>query len=355
MAELTGTIASAANAGYHALLLKEKYLRRRMIQICNEHLADSYRDEVDVFVTYDKMLTALDQLNTELNRLAQKPFSQVVDERVQQIKNAGATKTYITGLNTCIRPLDHALQGLQPQDLIIIAARPGMGKTALAIDMARKQSGRLQIPVGVFSLEMSATALADRMLSSETRVPLKVVRTGGLTHSQWQHFDAVMPHVRSLPVLICDKGGLSINDICAIAKNWKLRYNIGVLYIDYLQLITVTAPGTRFGSREQEVSHISRRLKALAKDLNIPVVALAQLSRSCEARADKRPMLSDLRESGSIEQDADIVLFPFRPVYYNENHSEPDQVQIVIGKFRNGETGEVECRFDREIQVFKDA
>ena len=349
LVRLTNSVASAGNIETHALILKEKYLRRKLIQICTEIAQKSYMEDEDIFNTLSENITKIDALNAEINKLSQITWYEQVANRAHELKHA-AENGYKTGLISGLESLDRQTLGFQPSDLIILAARPAMGKTALALHIAKEQA-KQGMPVGVFSLEMSANQLIDRIFSSETEIDLQTIRKGGLHRDQWSKLDEQTLKVMEFPMYVCDKGGLSITEIVGIAKGWKLRHDIKALYVDYIQLIT--GGGTKGQNREQEVSEISRKLKVLAKELNIPVIALSQLSRACEARSDKRPMLSDLRESGAIEQDADMVIFPFRPHYYDEQ-ANPELCEIIIAKYRNGKTGMVEQRFQGNIQKFSE-
>jgi len=348
---LSNKVGSAANTEYHAQILKQFYLRRKLIEISIEIAQQSYSDSEDVFLIYDMLLSQLNALNMELARFSEKGFNNVVLSTVEKMKEAGLNHSYITGISTHINSLDRVTMGWQNQDLIIIAGRPSMGKTAFAIDIARKQA-KNGGSIGIFSLEMSENQLTERILSAETLIPLGQIRSGGLKKDEWSKLDAYVLEIQNYKLHICDKGGLSINDICSISKNWKLKHNIEAIYIDYLQLISNN--GGKNGNREQEISGISRRLKQLAKELNVPVICLSQLSRSCESRQDKRPMLSDLRESGAIEQDADVVIFPFREEYYND-HAEKGRTELIIAKHRNGKTGMVDCFFNADCQKFSDS
>lgn len=348
---LSNKIGSAANTEYHAMILKQFYLRRKLIEVSMETAQKSYLDDEDVFLIYDMLLSQLNALNTELARFSEKGFNNVVLSTVEKMKEAGKNKSYITGVSTHLNSLDRVTMGWQKQDLIIIAGRPSMGKTAFAIDIARKQA-KNGGSIGIFSLEMSENQLTERILSAETLIPLGQIRSGGLKKDEWSKLDSYVLEIQNYKLHICDKGGLSINDICSISKNWKLKHNIEAIYIDYLQLITNN--GGKNGNREQEISGISRRLKQLAKELNVPVICLSQLSRSCESRQDKRPMLSDLRESGAIEQDADMVIFPFREEYYNDQ-AEKGRTELIIAKHRNGKTGMVDCFFNADCQKFSDS
>lgn len=346
---LTSEIASAANIYHHAQILKELYLKRRLIEIGQEVALEAYKNDSDAFEAHDKMLSMLNDLQNDFQRNRQATFSEIYTDRLEAIKKAGSDKTYKTGTPAFLSWLDRQTNGFQKTDLIIIAARPAMGKTALVTDFLRKQAMN-GIPVGMFSLEMSATQLVDRVIAQTNEIDLATVRKGGMTYDQWQRVDENTKTLYGLPIMINDTGGQSINDICAIAKTWKLKYDIQALYVDYLQLITVA--GLK-GNREQEISTISRRLKALAKDLQIPVIALSQLSRRVEERHDKRPLLSDLRESGAIEQDADMVIFIYRAGYYDGDDT-TGLTELIIAKFRNGDTGAGKVKFLGQYQKFVD-
>jgi replicative DNA helicase len=353
LVELSKLIGSAANIESHAILLKEIYIRRRLIEISRQYNSGGYDLQNDVFELYDNLLGELNTLNGEINRQSFKTYAEIIQDKTEQLKNAANTHTYITGLPTGLSDLDRVLSGLQNTDLIIIAARPAMGKTAFVVDMARKQAANSNAPVAFFSLEMSAPQLTERSIAAETLIPLNTIKRGGLTREQWQKYDIATDRMKQYPLYISDSGGMTLNEICSISKNWKLKYGIRAIYIDYLQLINNTG-AKKNSNREQEISGISRRLKQLAKELSLPVIALSQLSRSVEARADKRPMISDLRESGAIEQDADIIMFLYREEYYNQDNQSENEglTEIIIGKHRNGETGMVSAYFNKECQTF---
>lgn len=351
LVHLTTLIGSAANIETHAVLLKELYVRRRLIEISKQIAGNGDDMTTDVFDLYDGLLNELNTLNGEINRQVVKTYAEIITEKTEHLKNAANTHTYITGLSTGISDLDRVLSGLQDTDLIILAARPAMGKTAFIVDMARKQASQHNAPIAFFSLEMSAPQLTERSMAAEMLIPLNTIRRGGLTREQWQQYDIATERMKHYPLYISDSGGMTLNEICSIAKNWKLKYGIKAIYIDYLQLINNTG-AKKNSNREQEISGISRRLKQLAKELKLPIIALSQLSRSVETRADKRPMLSDLRESGAIEQDADIILFLYRDEYYNQNAENNGQTEVIIAKHRNGDTGMVSAYFNKECQTF---
>ncbi len=351
LAQLCNSIGSAAHVETHAKEVMQQYLRRKLITIETKSIAGLYDYTNDVFDLMEGVLTEVEKVYSEINKIQQLAFADILIKRVEELKKAGISNSGITGLSCGLFALDHQTNGFQPSDFIILAARPSMGKTALAISFALWQV-KNYIPVGFFSLEMQAAQIVERILATESEINMKKVRRGMLDAEQWKQIDSVTARALQYPFYICDKGGMSINDIVATAKTWKVKYNIQAIYIDYLQLITVK--DKRYGSREQEVSETSRRLKQLAKELNIPVIALAQLNRGVEARTDKRPLLSDLRESGSIEMDADLVIFPFREDYYNDNEENKGACELIIAKYRNGATGTVMCRFKAETQAFYD-
>lgn len=346
--ELTNDINDSSNIETYALIVKEKYIARCLITLQSKSVKELYEPTCEVFGQIESIMTELNRINTEINKLSHISFADKVATRLQDLKEA-ATNGYRTGVESGLNDLDRQTLGFQPSDLVIIAARPAMGKTALAVDMARRQAkgGKM---VGIFSLEMSTEQLIDRIFSAETEIELQQIRRGGLQKQQWQRLDETSITIMGYPMFVSDRSGVTINDITSISKQWKLRHGLDIIYIDYLQLITGSG-NVKGANREQEISEISRRLKILAKDLNIPVIALSQLSRKCEERADKRPMLSDLRESGAIEQDADMVIFPFCPSYYDETQDD-ELCEIDIAKYRNGKTGMIEVKFQKSIQKF---
>jgi replicative DNA helicase len=343
-------IGSSANIESHCLILKEKYIARKLIQVQSKAISDLYTDETDVFEVMSNLLTELDKINGEVNKLTTVSFSEKVAQRLHDLKQA-AENGYKSGLSSGYDSLDRQTLGFQKSDLIILAARPAMGKTALAVDMARRQASEGH-SVGIMSLEMSTEQLIDRIFAAETEIELQTIRKGGLKKDEWTRLDTTTVRLMGYPIYVCDRGGLNINDIISLGKQWKLKYDIEILYVDYLQLISGSG-NVRGANREQEMSEVSRRLKGLAKELNIPVVALSQLSRKCEERGDKRPLLSDLRESGAIEQDADMVIFPFCPSYYDDN-ADAELCEVDIAKYRNGKVGMIELRFMKAIQKFTD-
>ena len=285
------------------------------------------------------------------------PIKDVVLSVIDKIEAAARHKGTVTGLATGFYDLDYKTSGLQPSDLILIAARPSMGKTAFVLSMARNMAVKHHQAVAIFSLEMSAVQLVNRLIASETELSAEKLKTGRLTDEEWQQLHSRIKALVEAPILVDDTPALSIFELRAKCRRLKQKYGIKVLIIDYLQLMTAGADMR--GNREQEVSLISRQLKIIAKELSIPVMALSQLNRGVESRPDKKPMLSDLRESGSIEQDADMVMFIHRPEKYgitvdNEGNSLLGIATIIIAKHRSGAVGEVNLRFRAELTQFCD-
>jgi len=257
-------------------------------------------------------------------------------EKIEEIyRNQGK----VTGIPTGFIDLDYKTAGFQPSDLILIAARPSMGKTAFALNIAQYAAVRQKVPVAIFSLEMSKEQLVNRMLCAEAMIDSQKLRTGSLEQEDWVKIARSMGPLSEAPIYIDDTPGISVMEMRAKCRRLKLEKGLGMIFIDYLQLMTANR---RFESRQQEISEISRSLKALAREMEAPVVALSQLSRACEARADHRPMLSDLRESGAIEQDADVVMFLYRDEYYHPDTEKKNQAEVIIAKQRNGPTGTVD-------------
>ena len=359
LVQLSNSIGSSAHITEHARLIIEKHILRKLIAIGNDVSRDAYTDTTDVFDLLDRAGNEVENINLMLRGQRNETFAGRVLRAAQTLKEAAGSGTYITGVPTFSHKLDGQLLGFQPADLVVVASRPGMGKTSMVWHMAKMQA-RHNIPVGFFSLEMNDRQLINKMFASETAIDLKTVARGGLKREEWQRFDRATAEMMNWPVYLDDTGAIPIHQLIAVAKNWVRKHGVKIIYIDYIQLITTGEGIKKFGNREQEVSYISAKLKATAKELNIPVVALSQLSRGPESRSDKRPLLSDLRESGAIEQDADIVIFPFRPAYYgletdHQGHLIPEgYTELDIAKYRNGEPVVVRWLFEPRFSRFKD-
>ena len=352
LAQLAEKVPSAANIEYHAKIVLEKALLRRMINVtstitsrCYDSLFDNVYDLVDVA---EKEMFELSE-----NRLRKgfQPISPILHEALDRIEAYHHKKGAVTGVPTGFRGLDNLTSGFQRQDFIIIAGRPSMGKTAFALNIARNAAVRFKIPVGFASLEMASYQLTLRLLCSEARVDSHLVRTGKLPRNQWPRLSMCVGALAEAPLFVDDMAAQTILEIKAKARRLKYEHDIQMLIVDYLQLIRGTG---RPENRQQEISEISQALKALAKELDIAVVALSQLSRAVESRTgDKRPQLSDLRESGAIEQDADVVMFIYRPsVYKLSESSEDDKAELLISKQRNGPTGTVDLYYKKTYVTF---
>ncbi len=356
--KLTQKVASSAHIEFHARIILQKYIQRSLIKISNEIIEDAYDDGTDVFDLLDAAESKLyDVTQGNLKRSAETAQNLVIQakKRIEEIAN----KEGLSGIPSGFDKLDKLTSGWQPSDLIIVAARPGMGKTALTLSMARNMAVNSNIPVAFFSCEMSSVQLITRLISSETGLSSEKLRTGKLEKHEWEQLNVKVKALEKAPLFIDDTPSLSIFDLRAKARRLASQHGIKLIIIDYLQLMTAGGT-TKGGNREQEISTISRNLKALAKELNVPVIALSQLSRAVETRGgSKRPILSDLRESGAIEQDADIVSFIFRPEYYKidewddeERSPTQGQAEFIVAKHRNGGLENIRLKFIGQLGKF---
>jgi len=349
LTELTQRIPSAANVEYYAKIVLEKSLLRKLIRVSHDIAADAYearKDPLDVIDAAEEKIFKLSERRLRRGFLS---MSHVLDETLGTIESFHNRKGVVTGVPTGYTQLDELTSGFQKSELIIVAGRPSMGKTAFCLNIARNAAVDHQVPVGIFSLEMADYQLVMRMLCAEAKVDAHKVRTGRLPDRDWRRISYAAGKLAEAPIFIDDSPALSVLEIRAKARRLAAEYNIGMIIIDYLQLIKGPA---RSESRTIEISMISQALKALAKELNVPVVALSQLSRAVESRGgDRRPILSDLRESGAIEQDADVVLFIYRPEVYAPAEVE-GVAEVIIGKQRNGPTGIVKLKFLKEYVSF---
>lgn len=357
LAELTSRVASAAHIEYHARIVVQKFILRELIRISGEILIDAYDERLDVFQLLDKAEQQLFSLSETNLRRNYETMPNLTLQMIQRLEELKAKGNAITGLTSGYKSLDRMTAGWQKSDLIIIAARPAMGKTAFTLNIARNAALQANAPVALFTLEMSAIQLAQRMLFAEAEINLSKARTGDLSIQEWNQLNSRISEISKAPIFIDDTPALSIMDCRAKCRRLKAEKGIQLIIIDYLQLMR---GDNRVGNREQEIAMISRSLKELAKELDVPVIALSQLSRAVETRgSDKKPMLSDLRESGSIEQDADMVMFLYRPEYYGfqtlEDGTPTEGIcQVIIGKQRHGPVGEVSLYFDKNYGKFRD-
>jgi replicative DNA helicase len=357
--QLTQKIASSAHIEFHSRIILQKYIQRSLIRISSEIIEESYDETTDVFDLLDKAESKLYEVTQgNIKRSSETAQSLVIQakKRIEEIAN----KEGLSGIATGFEKLDKITSGWQPSDLVIIAARPGMGKTAFVLSMARNIAIDFGHPVALFSLEMSSVQLITRLISSETGLSSEKLRTGKLEKHEWEQLSVKVKDLEKAPLFIDDSPSLSIFDLRAKARRLASQHGIKLIIVDYLQLMTAGGNGKGGGNREQEISTISRNLKALAKELEVPVIALSQLSRAVETRgSSKRPLLSDLRESGAIEQDADIVSFIYRPEYYKieewddeEQSPTAGQAEFIIAKHRNGSLENIRLKFIGNLGKF---
>ncbi|MCM1104276.1 MAG: replicative DNA helicase [Clostridium sp.] len=337
--DILNTVPTSANVKHYANIVAEKALLRRLIK-ANEEIANTCyvgKEPVeDILADTEKKIFQLVQ-NRNTGEFV--PIRQVVAEALRKIEIASHNKGAVTGVATGFTDLDYRTAGMQPSDLILIAARPSMGKTALALNIAEYVAFRSNQTVAIFSLEMSKEQLVNRLFSLESRVDAQRLRTGGLDDNDWERLIESAAVIGKSNLIIDDTPGISVPELRSKCRKYKLEHNLQMVMIDYLQLMSASGRGN--DSRQQEISEISRSLKALARELQVPVIALSQLSRAVEQRPDHRPMLSDLRESGAIEQDADVVMFIYRDDYYNKDTEMKNIAEIIIAKQRNGPIGTV--------------
>ncbi len=356
---LTNRVASTANIEFHSRIILQKFIQRELIRVSSDIIKDAYEDTTDVFDLLDKAENGLFSISEGSIGKSYMDMQSIITEAIKEIAAGRNQEGKLRGVGSGFTELDRITSGWQKSDLIIIASRPGMGKTAFALTMARNAAIDFKKPVAVFSLEMSSIQLVTRLMSSETEIPQEKLRKGNLEDHEWAQLNARISSLIEAPLYIDDTAALSIFDLRAKCRRLKAHHDIQMVIVDYLQLMQ-GSQDTR-GNREQEISSISRALKTLAKELNIPVIALSQLSRASEKREKAaKPILSDLRESGSIEQDADMVMFIYRPEYYkidvDENgDSTAGVADIIIAKNRNGPLKDVRIRFISKYAKFVDA
>jgi len=358
---LTQKVASSAHVEFHARIVLQKYIQRKLITISNDIIEEAYDETTDVFDLLDSAESKLFEITQgSLNKSSESAES-LVSQALKKIESM-AGKEGMSGLPSGFTKLDQLTSGWQPSDLVILAARPGMGKTAFVMSMAKNMAIDFNIPVAIFSLEMSSVQLITRMISSETGLSSSKLKKGNLLPHEWEQLNIKVKKLADAPIFIDDTPALSIFDLRAKARRLVSQHKVKIVIIDYLQLMTAGSSNKGGGNREQEISTISRNLKALAKELDIPVIALSQLSRAVETRGgSKRPLLSDLRESGAIEQDADIVSFIYRPEYYgtlewdDEEHTPCEgQAELIIAKHRNGGLENIRMKFTGHLALFSD-
>lgn len=358
ISQLTNKVASSANVQYHARIISQKHILREMIRISAEMTRDAYDDTADVFDLLDKAEQDLYAITSGNLKRNYEPMSDLIQGAIEQIENAKSKTGGVSGIPTGFIQLDKLTAGWQRSDMVIVAARPAMGKTAFVLSMARNIAVEHKRAVAVFSLEMSSTQLVTRLIASEAGISSEKLRKGDLSDAEFTILHQHIARLTNAPIFIDDTPGLNIFELRAKARRLKSQHNVDLIIIDYLQLMTAGGD-SKGGNREQEISSISRSIKSIAKELDIPIIALSQLSRAVETRGgDKRPMLSDLRESGAIEQDADIVCFLYRPEYYKIHEDEHGSTlgigEVIVAKHRNGAVDTVRLRFIPELAKFAD-
>ena len=357
--ELSQKVSSSAHIEFHSRIILQKFIQRKLISISNDIIEDSYDETSDVFDLLDKAeskIYDISQRNLKKNTQSAEDLVLAAKKKIEEISK----KEGLSGIASGFGEIDRLTSGWQPSDLIIVAARPGMGKTAFTLSMARNITVENNIPVAFFSLEMSAIQLITRLISSETGLNSEKLRTGKLEKFEWQLLNVKVTNLENAPLYIDDTPSLSIFELRAKARRLSSQYGIKLIVVDYLQLMTLGS-SQKSGNREQEISTISRNLKALAKELDIPIIALSQLSRAVELRGGtKRPILSDLRESGAIEQDADIVSFLYRPEYYKIDEWDDEerspalgQAEFIVAKHRNGGLSSIKLKFINSLGKFE--
>jgi replicative DNA helicase len=358
IAQLTNRVASSANTEYHARIVLQKYIQRELIAVSSDIIKDAFEDTTDVFELLDKAEKNLFAVSENNFRRAYDSMQSLVKDAIDEIQKAKDHDGNIRGVPSGFTALDRITAGWQKSDLIVLAARPGMGKTAFVLSMARNIVVDFKKPVAFFSLEMASVQLVTRLISSESQLPADKLKKGTLENFEWEQLNAKIGGLVEAPLYIDDTPALSIFELRAKCRRLVAQHKIELIIIDYIQLMSSGGDGK--GNREQEISTISRSLKSLAKELNVPIITLSQLNRSVETRSgSKRPMLSDLRESGAIEQDADMVLFIYRPEYYKidqdeEGNSTHGMAELIIAKHRNGALADVKLQFIDRFAKFVD-
>lgn len=351
LSSLMDTVQTAASAAYYAKIVREKAVLRSLIHAGTQITQLGYENEEDVEGALDQSEQLVYEIGMRQNTGEFTPVSRLLKPAFEHIDKLFHNRGDRTGLTAGFRDIDEMTTGFQPGNFIILAARPGMGKTSFALNMAVAASREETDPVAFFSLEMSNDELVQRLICAEAHISMHDMRRGNIKPHHWEKISDAMGVLNELPIYLDDTGGLSVSEIRSRCRRLKSGGGLSAVFIDYLQLLR---PGvlSKGANRNEELSDICRTLKVTAKDLGVPIVALAQLNRGVEARTDKRPMLSDLRDSGSLEQEADMVSFLYREGYYHNDVAEPDLTEFIIAKHRNGPTGTVKLRFQREYTLF---
>ena len=352
LTSLTDVIPFTGALVHHANIIRQKAVLRKLIRTSSDVAARCYDAQDDIETLVDDAEQAIFEIAQARKKQGFEPMSRIVPKAFERVTRLAERKEHITGVSTGYTDLDRMTAGLQPSDLIILAGRPSMGKTSMVINIAQHAAVIDRIPTAVFSLEMSREQLAMRMLCSVGRIDAQSLRTGRLMENDWPKLTRATGILSEAPIHIDDTAGMTVLEMRAKARRLKSEHDIGLIVVDYLQLMQGSA---KAGNRTEEVGDISRSLKAMAKELDVPVIALSQLNRSLESRTDKRPQLSDLRESGALEQDADVIMFIYRDEVYNKADDNPNRglAELIVGKQRNGPIGTVKLTFLGQITTFE--
>ncbi|MBA7547766.1 Replicative DNA helicase [subsurface metagenome] len=350
LTNLINSVPTAANIEYYIKIIEEKSILRNLINNATKIISMGYEEKEDAKVLLDKAEHLVFEVSQRNIRQSFIPIKELITDSYEKIEDLYHREEFITGVSSGFDEFDEITTGFQPSEFIVIAGRPAMGKTAFCMSIAQYASISKNTPVAIFSLEMSKSQLVQRMLCSEARIDAHSLRKGRLTESDWPTLSMAAGRLASAPIFIDDTAGITCLEIKAKARRLKAQHNLSLVIIDYLQLIQSSG---RIENRQQEITEISRSLKGLAKELNVPVIAVSQLSRAVEQRIERRPRLSDLRESGAIEQDADLVVFIYREEYYKPKTEKKGIAEVIISKQRNGPTGKVELTFVKEYAKFE--
>ena len=350
LTNLISSVPTAANIEHYVKIIEEKAILRNLINNATRIISMGYEEKEDAKILLDKAEHLIFEVSERNLGQSFVPIKEILQDSFEKIENLYHRDEFITGIPSGFDEFDDITTGFQPSELIVIAGRPGMGKTAFCMSIAQYIAVLKNIPVALFSLEMSKSQLVQRMLCSEARVDAHNLRKGRLAESDWPTLSMAAGRLASAPIFIDDTAGITCLEIRAKARRLKAQHELGLVIIDYLQLITSSG---RVENRQQEISEISRSLKGLARELNVPIIAVSQLSRAVEQRIERRPRLSDLRESGAIEQDADLVVFLYREEYYKTKTEKKGIAEVIISKQRNGPTGQIDLAFVKEYAKFE--
>ena len=350
LTNLINSVPTAANIEYYIKIIEEKSILRNLINNATKIISMGYEEKEDAKVLLDKAEHLVFEISQRNIRQSFVPIKELITDSYEKIEDLYHREEFITGVSSGFDEFDEITTGFQPSEFIVIAGRPAMGKTAFCMSIAQYASISKNTPVAIFSLEMSKSQLVQRMLCSEARIDAHNLRKGRLAEKDWAPLSNAAGRLASAPIFIDDTAGITCLEIKAKARRLKAQHNLGLVIIDYLQLI---ASSGGIENRQQEISEISRSLKGLARELNVPVIAVSQLSRAVEQRIERRPRLSDLRESGAIEQDADLVVFIYREEYYKPKTEKKGIAEVIISKQRNGPTGQINLAFVKEYAKFE--